>query len=168
MGSLTHTLDVSLTYLHGVADNAALGFSIANDTPGSTTAAPLAIYAALAVRLSLMQGDNTSFGLRIDPNVHILPLGNSAAVNVGLSVGAGFGYWIVPKLFMMGGGLDIPFVLSVTPNVTVMIPLLLGPLAEVHLGDHIALFMDVKGGVNITLARVTPHIVGRIGFAAHF
>src|SRR5262249_28401376 len=98
MAGLTQTLDVSLTYLYGVADSAQIGLSVANDTPGSTTASAAAIYVAIAVRLGLMQSDTMSFGLRLDPGVQVIPNGTAAAVNVTLNLGANLGVWLMPHL----------------------------------------------------------------------
>ncbi len=104
----------------------------------------VALHLGLPVRLSLLKDSKLSIGLRLDPGLF---LGFTGAFQFGLLLNAGvnIGYIVNPML-TVGGGIDLPLGFVFTPGFYAAIPILFGPVLELHVSPQLAILFDAKFG----------------------
>jgi len=144
-----------IEFLHGISDRFAIGgkfaFNLSYYIP-SVYAGPNFLF-GVPLRVSFYNGPSISAGMKIVPTFALGLLGgNSANVAFDLESNIGIKAWDVANV---GGGIKIPFLMSFGPFGAV-IPILIGPTAELHTTPNFGIAFDAKLGPYFVTTNGTP------------
>ena len=143
--SIGYPLMPRLEYQHPVAPGYSLGasFSINLAYYVPEQGVNLGMQLTAPMRFSLLNRGGATIGLRFEPGFGFAfePDFNFAVLgNVGVALGAR-----VSRLVTVGGGIDFPMAIFVDPFIFVL-PILFGPMLEVHPTPNLAITADFKMG----------------------
>jgi hypothetical protein len=110
-------------------------------------AVTLGMYLSVPIRLALSRQNNLSMALLFEPGLAFYqfdPFRFGILLNAGFNVG-----YAVNQQFVIGGGIDFPLGISFTNGTYVAIPILFGPVIEIHPTPQLGVIFDAKFGPNI-------------------
>lgn len=135
-----------LTYQMGMSPTLSIGGSFAFDlgyyTPDGAVNPGLLL--GVPIRLSLSNQNKLSMGLSFEPGILMYFRGEfrfGLLLNMGFNIG-----YAINNQFKIGGGIDLPMALQFTPGFGLILPILFGPVLEVHPTPQLAVFFDAKFG----------------------
>lgn len=133
----------------------AFAFDLGYYSPDAAVTAGILL--SVPMRLSLSNQNRLSMALLFEPGI-AMQFANQFLFGLMMNAGFNAGYSINNQ-FKIGGGIDLPIALVFTPDFALVLPILFGPVLEIHANPQLAITFDAKFG---------PHIVaadfGRTGF----
>lgn len=158
---------------YGLSDRLSIGgtFSLGGASAGWSY---FGIGFAVPVRFVAWQNDKMSLALRTDPGVTLGFGFFSTLIGINIPVAANFGYTVPLSGNMnikVGGGLDTGASILVgggLANAIVIVPILVGPAAEIRVTKDITIPIEAKVGPVIGTFGVGPFVTTGVGFGYKF
>jgi hypothetical protein len=137
--------------MFGISNNLSIGPAFAFDLgyyqtrgtqPGLGFSAP--------IRFGLLRSGNKSLGLTFEPGLALsFPQFGDTGIALLLNVGGNFGVEVAPNV-TIGGGVDLPIALGLSPGFAFIMPILFGPVIEYRAIDDLSILFDMKLGPHVT------------------
>ncbi|MCK6549410.1 hypothetical protein L6R52_26440 [Myxococcota bacterium] len=142
-----------LAYHHSVAPDFSLGASVAFDfaywAPERAFKSSLLVQAPM--RLALHATPSMNVGLKLEPGIGFF-FGRPFTLGILANAGAVVGFRIEERM-ILGAGIDVPLMLWIPTEADVdpflTLPILLGPVFELHVTPPLALTLDFKMGPHL-------------------
>lgn len=150
-----------VAYMFGVSNNLSIGPAFAFDLgyyqtqgtqPGLGFSAP--------IRFGLLRSGNKSLGLTFEPGLGLgFPQFRDTEFSLLLNVGGNFGVEVAPNV-TIGGGVDLPIALLLSPSFVFVMPILFGPVIEYRAIDELSILFDMKLGPHVSFGDGSRVIFG--------
>jgi hypothetical protein len=156
-----------VAYMFGISNNLSIGPAFAFDLgyyqtrgtqPGLGFSAP--------IRFGLLRSGNKSLGLTFEPGLALsFPQFGDTGIALLLNVGGNFGVEVAPNV-TIGGGVDLPIALGLSPGFAFIMPILFGPVIEYRAIDDLSILFDMKLGPHVTFGDGGSAVVFGLKLAA--
>jgi hypothetical protein len=138
--------DASIGYLRGVTDRVDIGIRTSLIYGVNFTATfNIGFAAAVPFRFGLYRSEKVSFLVHVDPGVRIDYFSPEPFAGPQLPIGFEVGVHLTPRTTFTIGA-DMPLSMRLTPDFTVLTPLLMGVGLEGHVTERFALFLNTRAG----------------------
>lgn len=108
------------------------------------------IFFSAPMRVGVFNENKLSVGLNFEPGIAMQfrgAFGFGFLFNAGINIG-----YQINDMFVFGGGAALPMALRVTNGVSFTVPVLFGPVLEIHVKPQLAFVFDMKFGPHISAA----------------